>query len=68
MTPQKAKVRLKEFQSMDVNDQKLWAREIGEAFRVFWLHGPTEDEFADHMEGILLTARMLHIALMGRNG
>lgn len=66
MTPEEAKEKLKRFQVMPIDEQKMCAREIDEAFRSFWLSSPTEDEFADHMEGVLLTARMLHIALTAR--
>ena len=63
MTLEEAKSTLKELKHLPVSIQLERVEELNDAFRVFINSRPTEDEFAEHMGHIVLTARILWVCI-----
>lgn len=53
-------------QSGTPNQQRLMKDDLIHAFRIFWASSPSEEEFADYMEGVVLFPAMLYILTTGR--
>ena len=61
-----ARERLRFFRHRSTNDQRTHRADIEDAFQRYIVTDPGPDEFADTMEGIILTSRMLYFAIYGR--
>lgn len=63
MTYLEAVATLDKIRQLDMFGQQARAQEIAEAFRIFWVGAPSEDEFAEHLSRLLITPRTMYIAL-----
>lgn len=61
MTLDEAKKFLKKIQPLSVTDQTFWVEEINDALRIFLTSDPSEDEFVDHVDKTLITARGIYL-------
>ena len=65
MTKKKAIKVLQEMSQLDLKEQRKEKNKIEKAFRVFLYSNPTEDEFSETMNKVILTARMLYMFMFG---
>jgi hypothetical protein len=55
-----AKQTLKHFSTLEINIQNANKEKILQAFKTFWESNPTEDEFDEYTNGLVLTPKILY--------
>ena len=61
ITLQQAKEHLNRVRILGIQEQRLEKAQTIDSFKVFWFSDPSELEFSEHCDGIVLHPEMLYV-------